>query len=124
MNVALAIPLLLVAVAQAMDQPAPSQSRLSTPAVDLTPSTTNTVTPSITNSESFAKLFVGPTLTQAAAATQSPVNSDGQKRTPRVVCGMVLIPANPAVDPKIVVPPSPQDANAHIRRIVPDTCVE
>jgi hypothetical protein len=43
---------------------------------------------------------------------------------PRVVCGMVVIPANPAVDPRIVILPRPQAADAKIRRIVPGACRE
>ena len=120
-SVPLAIPLLLVAVAQAMDQPARAQHPRASMTVDLTPSTTNSVTPSDTNPSTFKKLFVRPSLTQA---TSHQADNADQKRTPKVVCGMVVIPGNPAIDPKIVVPPSPQDSNARIRRIVPNVCVD
>jgi hypothetical protein len=123
-NVALAIPLMLVAIAQAMDQPAPAQAPRANVTVDLTPSTTNTVASTDIDRRKFEKLFVRPTLTPAAEAQPGSDKKTGQKRTPRVVCGMVVLPAPPDVDPKIVVPPSPQDANARIRRIVPDVCVD
>lgn len=57
-------------------------------------------------------------------APSIPLAASAEKAFPRVVCGMVVIPASPAVDPKILLPPPPEAAHAKIRRIVPERCLE
>ena len=42
---------------------------------------------------------------------------------PRVVCGMLLLPADPSIDPRIRVQP-PTDADYKIKVVRPPVCVE
>jgi hypothetical protein len=112
---------LVVAMAQGADQPARSPAR-ATPKVDLAPSIPLAVVPADGNVKYFAKLFVRPTPT--AQTGTAPLVAGPEKALPRVVCGMVVIPASPAVDPKIVVLPPPDAGDSKIRRIVPNICTQ
>lgn len=68
----------------------------------------------------FSGIFVVPhaqrVLPQPALRTKKP---------PRVVCGMVLVPANPNLDPKMILdlPPKP-DVENKIRVLTPKVCRE
>jgi hypothetical protein len=119
-SVVLALPLVMVGLTQGPHASAPlRQQRPAT--VDLSPSTPLTTAPAQNNDKPFDKLFNKSLPPQAMPSGQPAKN---QQAGPKVVCGMVVIPADPAIDPKIVTPPPPDAADAKIRRIVPDVCVD
>lgn len=45
-------------------------------------------------------------------------------RAPKVVCGMVVVPADPQVDPKMIHRPVEPGPTYHIKRIPPAACAE
>jgi hypothetical protein len=47
-----------------------------------------------------------------------------ERSAPKIVCGMVVLRADPAVDPKIIVPPPASSATMRIRKIPPPVCAE
>jgi hypothetical protein len=65
----------------------------------------------------YGKLFQAQQLLQQAVADKV------KESRPTVVCGMVIIPADPSIDPKMRVTP-PQDPNVEykIRTIDPPVC--
>jgi hypothetical protein len=65
----------------------------------------------------YGKLF------QTRQALQQAVGDKANDRTPRVVCGMLVIPADPSLDPKMLITP-PQDPSVEykIRTIDPPVC--
>ena len=69
--------------------------------------------------KAFGKLF--EQVQQERAARQALANQRAERR---VVCGMVVIEADPSIDPKILVPPAADSPTAKIRRIVPTGCAE
>jgi hypothetical protein len=121
MSVAVVLPLLIVTIAQVPDriERLPQQPSA---AVDLSASTPAAAVPAGVDNKAFDKLFARALLSAQAAGRRPP--ADGRATLPRVVCGMVVIPANPAVDPKIVILPPPEAADAKIRRLVPEACRE
>jgi hypothetical protein len=121
MSVAVALPLLIVTIAQVPDRTERLPQQPSA-AVDLSASTPAPAVPAAVDNKAFDKLFA-QALLSAQAADRRP-SADDRATLPRVVCGMVVIPANPAVDPRIVILPRPQSADAKIRRIVPEACRE
>ena len=67
----------------------------------------------------FAKLFrPAPT----PVASQSPAQPPSTARTPKVVCGMTLIPGAAAIDPGIATRTSKSDTRFTIRAIQPTSC--
>jgi hypothetical protein len=119
-SVALALSLVIVGFTQGPHSSAPLRQQ-SRPTVDLSPSTPLSTAPAQNNDKPFDKLF-NKSLPPQADTSRQP--AENRQAAPKVVCGMVVIPADPSIDPKIVAPPPPEAANAKIRRIVPDVCVE
>jgi hypothetical protein len=67
----------------------------------------------------YARLFEAP----APAAPQRTVEARAPSARPRVVCGMTIIPADPTIDPGIVVATPQSDGVTYaIRRITPPVC--
>ena len=64
----------------------------------------------------YKKLFQPPPLEQMARA-QRPTSS-----APRIVCGMIVIPTDPNIDPKIFIERKPDDTRYTIRSIEPPVC--
>jgi hypothetical protein len=84
--------------------------------------------------QSFEKLFTGSEEDIRKAQAQLRVEMAAQQPTirvpSRIVCGMLVIQVDPAIDPKMIHRPrmvhSPDEppATFHIRRIPPTTCAE
>ena len=81
----------------------------------------------------FKKLFLPETALREAQmqAARSHARAALEARTgqaavaPKVVCGMVVIQADPNVDPRMIRRPPPDAATAaHIKRIAPTACAE
>jgi hypothetical protein len=58
---------------------------------------------------------------QASVAPRAPEQT-GTTAKPRVVCGMTMIPADPAIDPKILVPLPAVGIDYKLRTIDPAIC--
>ena len=68
----------------------------------------------------YKKLFQQPPLDQTARAER---RADAAASTaPRVVCGMTVIPADPNIDPKMIIRRPPDDTRYTIRVIPPPLC--
>jgi len=61
----------------------------------------------------YKRLFRQPTIEQTARAQQR-----ADQATPRPVCGMTLIPADPRIDPQILIAPR-TDATHYTMRVIP-----
>ena len=118
-NVVLALPILGVFLLQTAEQR--KQPREQAPPIDLSPSAPQAPSPTVPGEKPFAKLFEQA---QERAARQALQALPSQKPEPRIVCGMVVIQADPNIDPKFVVR-APADTSAHkIRRIPPTACAD
>ena len=67
----------------------------------------------------YNKLFQLQPLEQVARAQRE---AAARLTAPRVVCGMTLIPVDPAIDPKMVIQPKAGDTRYTIRAIEPPIC--
>ena len=118
---AVALPVLLALLAQSADRgqepkPAPSSGPL--------PSNPSASAPSIPGDKAFSRLFTLPAPRQNPNADPTIVEVPQQKPAPKVVCGMVVIQADPNVDPRFVIR-GPADTTAYkIRRIPPPACAD
>ena len=73
----------------------------------------------------YQKLFRQPSLEQTARqqnVQDALRQAEARSQRPRVVCGMTLLPANPAIDPKMAVEPRRDDTRYTIRAIEPPVC--
>jgi hypothetical protein len=83
-------------------------------------------------SQSFSRLFTvsEDDIRQARLRAQLESQRQAVKPPPRIVCGMVVIQADPGIDPKMIQRPlatRPTDEPAstfHIKRISPTSCAE
>jgi len=66
----------------------------------------------------YSRLFTSTIAPTAAAATQA----QPAVGKPEVKCGMTMIPIEPSIDPRMVVPPLPSSTRFTIRAIDPPTC--
>ena|SRR5215207_5644312 len=78
--------------------------------------------PAVPGEKAFSQLFEHAQ--RAARQAHSRRGFANQKPERKIVCGMVVIEADPTIDPKILVPPAPDSGGAKIRRIVPPACIE
>ena len=115
-NMALALPVLGLFLLQTPEQG--KQPREQAPPIDLSPSAPLAPSPTVPGEKAFGQLFEQA---QEPAARQALAN---QKPGRKIVCGMVVIEADPSIDPKILVPPPADPGTSKIRRIVPPVCVE
>jgi hypothetical protein len=88
----------------------------------------NTSGPTLQPSTPFQRLFV-PTPGDArgqermrAALEQLRLRPEADK--PKIVCGMVVLRADPQVDPQMVKRPTESTTTMHIRKIPPSACAE
>ena len=84
--------------------------------VPATPVQTVPSTPDYARTATFQRLFTPTT------PVTSPQGA-GVRTGPRVVCGTVVVPVDPAVDPRIL-RPVPTDVTFAMRSIVPPLCVD
>ena len=106
-----------------------ADQRTSAPTVPApaTPTVSGSTEP-IQPSGPFQKLFVAPAndargqvhLTAALEQHRQAV----ERSAPKVVCGMVVLRADPAVDPKMIVRPPVSTTTMHIRKIPPPACAD
>lgn len=115
-SVPLALPVLVLFLLQTPDQG--KQPREQAPPVDLSPAAPQATPPTVPGEKPFGKLFEPA---EERAARQALAD---QKPRRKVVCGMVVIEADPSIDPKILVPPAVDAGTSKIRRFVPATCIE
>jgi hypothetical protein len=116
----IALPVLLAVLAQSADRgkepqraPSPEQSQ----------SSPSPPAPSTPGDKAFNRLFTVPALPQNPDR-HSIVPVPDQKPAPKVVCGMVVIQADPNVDPRFIIR-APADTTAYkIRRIPPTACAD
>src|SRR5688572_23488814 len=71
----------------------------------------------------FEKLFIPPQPGRPEVTVVSPPDRTSKAPTSRVVCGMVVIEVDPALDPHMVIRPKDPDS-ARIRRIPATACVD
>jgi hypothetical protein len=116
-----ALPILLALLAQSADRgrephPAPSPER--------TQPGPFTSAPSAPGDKAFSQLFTLPAPPQNQERDPIIVAVPDQKPATKIVCGMVVIQADPSIDPRFVVR-APADTSAHkIRRIPPQACAD
>ena len=72
----------------------------------------------------YSQLFTDRRPDNLQAKAQEQLRNALQQRAqqPQVVCGMTIIPIDPSVDPKIVVPRPPSDTTYTMRLIPPPIC--
>jgi hypothetical protein len=115
-NVVLALPVLGLFLLQTPDQG--KQPREQSLPVDLSPAAPQATPPTVPGEKPFGKLFEPAEERAARQALAS------QKPAPKVVCGMVVIQADPNVDPRFIIR-APADTTAYkIRRIPPTACAD
>ncbi len=74
---------------------------------------------------SYRGLFMAPAETGNAVQVQLAPEIITRNPQPRVVCGMVVVPVTPAVDPKMITPPkNDPKVEYKIRAIEPRICYE
>jgi hypothetical protein len=115
----------LVATAALAQMPAPPPAAEPSAPAPLSPP--SGAAEPVPRSGPFQKLFVQPNEPrkqeqQARAALQQ--LKQAQKSAPTVVCGMVVIQADPQVDPKMVIRPRESTTTLHIKKIPPAACAE
>ena len=115
-NVALALPVLGLFLLQTPERA--GSLGAGAPDLDLSPVGSTGSIPGRSGREGIRQALRTGT---GAAARQALAN---QKPGRKIVCGMVVIEADPGIDPKILVPPPADSATSKIRRIVPPTCTE
>ena len=118
-SVPLALPVLGLFLLQTPEQS--RQPREQAPPIDLSPSAPQAPSPTVPGEKPFGKLFEQAQERAARQALQAVLS---QKPEPKIVCGMVVIQADPRIDPKILVPPPADAGTSKIRRIVPPVCTE
>ncbi len=94
-----------------------SEPTVPVPAVPLVPGSTEPTQPSAP----FQKLF---TTSANEARRQEHQRQAIEQSAPKIVCGMVVLRADPAVDPKMIVRPPVSTTTMHIRKIPPPACAE
>jgi hypothetical protein len=76
----------------------------------------------------FQKLFTqsNDALNQAERARRllEAQTQIADRNAPKTVCGMIVIPADPQIDPKMVHRPLVPSTTFHIKRVPPTTCAE
>jgi hypothetical protein len=101
-----------------------SQDRPGAPSAP--PQTTSTETPLIAApaKKPFTNIFVVPRPRPNAAQSPERIVEVESQPGPRVICGMTLLPGNPAIDPKLIVQPRLQKPAIEykIRSITPTVC--
>ena len=115
-SVAFTLPILGLFLLQAPERA--REPRQPAQTFDLAQTVPEPSSPTVPGEKAFGKLFQQA---QERAARQALAN---QKPGRKVVCGMVVIEADPSIDPKILVPPPADPGTSKIRRIVPPVCVE
>jgi hypothetical protein len=70
----------------------------------------------------FAGVFTGLTPSTPILIDVAPRLPPEPPDAPRVVCGIIVIPASPDVDPGIVRAVPPSDVEFAIRRVTPEPC--
>ena len=115
-NVALALPVLVLFLLQTPEQR--KQPPEQAPPIDLSPSAPLAPSPAVPDEKAFGQLF------KQKQQPESHQTLPNKKPETRIVCGMVVIEADPSIDPKILVPPPADPGTSKIRRIVPPVCVE
>lgn len=107
------VPMLLLA-ASLLQTEAPSGP----PGVDRAPSPGFTTGLFVSQGSPFEKLF-GP---GQIPRTAPPAPLYVRPQKPTVICGMVLIPADPRIDPGIIIQSREQNRKHSIRKIEPPVC--
>ena len=115
-SVAFTLPILGLFLLQAPERA--KEPRQPAQTFDLAQTVPEASSPAVPGEKAFGKLFQQA---QERTARQALAN---QKPGRKVVCGMVVIEADPSIDPKILVPPPANPGTSKIRRIVPPVCVE
>ena len=115
-SVALALPVLGLFLLQTPGQG--KQPREQAPPFDLSQSAPLASTPTVPGEKAFGQLFE---MKQEPGARQALPN---QKPETKIVCGMVVIQADPNIDPKFVIRAPVDSSTMKIRRIPPLTCAE
>ena len=115
-SVPLALPVLGLFLLQTPEHSKQPQEQA--PPIDLSPSAPPAPSPTVPGEKAFGQLFEQA---QERAARQALAD---QKPRRKIVCGMVVIEADPSIDPKILVPPPVDAGTSKIRRIVPLACTE
>jgi hypothetical protein len=74
----------------------------------------------------FARLFIPSEEREAGTLLQRHALEQRQEteETPKIVCGMVVMPADPRIDPRMIHRSEDRSTTFHIKRIAPPTCAE
>ena len=83
--------------------------------------------PSDSATAPYKKLFTPPRDAGARAQLRAALQEQKRRpadREPKIVCGMVVYPADPQVDPKMIVRRPEPAPTSHIKRIPPPACAE
>ena len=115
-SVAFTVPVLGLFLLQAPERA--KEARQPSQTFDLAQTAPQPPSPTVPGEKAFGKLFEQA---QERAARQAVAN---QKPATRIVCGMVVIQADPNIDPKFVIRAPVDSSTMKIRRIPPATCAE
>jgi hypothetical protein len=96
--------------------PAPAQPLPDRTVESTTVQAPTTVVPT-PKKNAFRRLQFVPGQQPAPQGPSHPQPADATDRSPRVVCGMVVMPADPKVDPAIVIP-LPENTNRFSMRVI------
>ena len=115
------LPVLFALLVQSADR---GQQSRPAPSAEQSGSTPAVAVPSTPGDKAFGRLFTLQALPRNPDGGPLIVEVPDQKPAAKIVCGMVVIQADPNVDPKFVIH-APVDTSAYkIRRIQPRACAD
>ena len=120
-SVLIAVPMLVAALAQSADRS--KESQVPAPSLEGSPSVHPSAEPTTPGDKAFRGLFTRPAPTQSLERHAWQAVQD-QKPSAKIVCGMVVIQADPDVDPRFVVRTPADSTDLKIRRIPPPACAD
>ena len=114
-------PIVIVLAALAQSPGGGRQQQVPGPSLEGSPSAPQSATP---GDKAFSRLFTKPAPAQNMEHRDRRQALENQKPKTKVVCGMVVIQADPSLDPKFVIRAPVDSSTQKILRIPPATCVE
>ena len=115
------LPVLFALLVQSADR---GQQSRPGPSAEQSGSSPSVAVPSTPGDKAFSRLFTLPAPPQNLDGGPLIVEVPEQKPATKIVCGMVVIQADPEVDPKFVIRAPAETSRFKIRRIPPAACAD